>query len=587
MFIKNMKFVKMGIIVSILAVLSIISVNCSRESKTLAEIGNEKITLGEFEKQYIKTTGSLDSARIKPIEDKRKFLDLYINFRLKVKDARERGLLNNPDIQKDVEEYKRNYAPTYLIDKEIVEEQVRKLYERKKDEIRASHILINLIEKPTPEDSIAAYQKADSIIQKLKDGEDFGELALKYSNDRSVNMNRGDLYYFTAGMTVPEFEDAVYDMKVGEFSKKPIRTLYGLHIVKVTDRKPRIESIRVSHILIADKRDSLGNLIDSIETYNKALEVFKRANSGESFEALAEQLSEDVGTKSRGGDLGFLQRRQLAQPIDSAAFSMKLGEIIGPIKTPYGWHIIKKTDEKKYGSFEEEFEKIKNEYKKTKNYKDDYTKYVENLMAKFSFKILPEGLDFLKSKFDSLKTIADYNLDSLFNNQDKEFIIATFDGGSVKVIDIINHLNINRDFSRMTLLEQTLRMIISSSAENPVLNKMAQNKGIEKDDEFIANITDYENGLLVFKIDQEELWSKVKVTEQDIVSYYNNNKSKFTKIDSTGATVSEPLEEARPKVSNEIQQEKYKETERVYLESLRQKYPVKIYDAVLEESFKD
>jgi hypothetical protein len=139
----------------------------------------------------------------------------------------------------------------------------------------------------------------------------------------------------------------------------------------------------------------------------------------------------------------------------------------------------------------------------------------------------------------------------------------------------------------MTLLEQTLRMIISSSAENPVLNKMAQNKGIEKDDEFIANITDYENGLLVFKIDQEELWSKVKVTEQDIVSYYNNNKSKFTKIDSTGATVSEPLEEARPKVSNEIQQEKYKETERVYLESLRQKYPVKIYDAVLEESFKD
>ncbi len=269
-------------------------------------------------------------------------LELYINFRLKVKDARERGLLNNPDIQKDVEEYKRNFAPTYLVDKEIVSTKVKELYEKRKDEVRASHILINLPENATPQDSIFAYQKADSVIAKLKAGEDFGEVAMQYSMDRTVKSNRGDLYYFTAGMTVPEFEDAVYEMSVGDYSKKPVRTMFGLHIIKLTDRKPRTESVKISHILIQDKRDSIGNVIDSVATYQKALDVYNKAKGGDSFESLVQQYSEDAGSKVQNGDLGNVERRRLAQPVDSAAFLMGVGDVAGPIRTPYGWHIVKK-----------------------------------------------------------------------------------------------------------------------------------------------------------------------------------------------------------------------------------------------------
>lgn len=570
----------------IIALFAFSSSNCNKANKTLVEIGDEKITLGEFEKQYLKTVGNVDSAKNKPMEEKTKFLDLYINFKLKVKDARERGLLNNPEIQKDVEEYKRNFAPTFLVDKEIVETEVEELYNRRKDEVRASHILLNLAEGSTPQDSIAAYQKADSIIQRLDKGEDFGALALEYSQDRTVKMNNGDLYYFTAGMTVPEFEDAVYAMKEGDFTKKPVRTMFGLHIIKLTDRKPRIQSVKISHILIQDKRDSLGNVTDSIGTYNRAMEVYNKAKDG-NFESLVQEYSEDAGSKATNGDLGNIERRRLAQPLDSVAFVMRTGDIAGPIRTPYGWHIVKKFSETKVGSLEKEFENIKNEYKKTKNYKDDYAKYVETLKGEYGYKIINEGLSFLKSKFDTLKTIADYNLDSLFSAQDREVVLATYKDGAVKVIDIINHMNVNREFSRMGLTEQTMISMINSSSESQLLNKKAKDVNIESDEEFIASLTDYENGLLVFRVDQDELWSKVKLNENELMSYYESNKSKYTKTDSTGQQVSKTYEEVKPEISNELQQQRYKDSEKAYLDALRQKYPVKIYQEVLSEAFTD
>jgi len=584
---NKFRTLKMFSILLIIAIIGLSALNCSRENRTLAELGDEKITLGEFEKQYLKTVGNIDTAKNKPLEDKQQFLNLYINFRLKVKDARERELLNNAEIQKDIEEYKRNYSPTYLVDKEIVESEVKKLYNMKKDEVRASHILIQLPENASPEDSAAAYQKADTIIQKLEDGANFEDLAVEYSQDRTVRTNRGDLYYFTGGMTVPEFEDAVYDMRVGQFTKKPVRTMFGLHIVKLTDRKARIESVRISHILIQDKRDSLGNIIDSVETYQKVLDIYNRAKGGESFEELANQFTEDQGSKNQMGDIGYMERRRLAQPLDSVAFNTKVGDISGPIRTPYGWHVVKKTDEKPLASYEKQFENLKNEYKKTQKYKEDYAKFVETLKEKYSYKITDEGMNFLQSKFDTTKTIADYNLDSLFSQTDKEIKLAAYDGGEVEVIDIINHMNINRDYQRMSLNKETIVKIINSSAENSLLNKRADDLGIEDDDEYVANLTDYENGLLVFRIDQDELWSKVKVSENDLISYYESNKTKFTKIDSTGNSVPKTFDEVRAEISNELQQIKYKDTEKAYLESLRQKYPVKIYDEVLADAFKE
>lgn len=572
---------------SLLLIIAFSSTDCSRQNKTLAEIGDEKITLGEYEKQYLKTLNNIDSAKSKSMDDRRQFLNLYINFRLKVKDARERGLLNNADIQKDVAEYKKNYSPTYLVDKEVVNDAIKKLYERKKEEVRASHILITLAEHPSPQDSIAAYQKADSVLQRLKSGEDFGKLADEYSQDRTVKQNHGDLYYFTGGMTVDAFEDAVYDLKVGDYTKKPVRTIFGLHIIKLTDRKPRLESIRASHILIQDKRDSTGKVIDSVQTYQRALDVYNKAKGGEDFAGLVSQFSEDPGSKPNQGDLGFFDRRRLTQPFDSAAFSMKVGEISQPVRTQYGWHIIKKTEEKPYLSFDKQLENLKSEYKKTKKFKDDYSAYIDGLKSKYDFKIDNTGFAFLRSKFDTTKTIADYNLDSLFSQGDKDRVIATLKDGQIKISDVINHLNVNRDFQRTVLNDTTIKSIVNSASEQSLLNKRAADAGVEKDDEYISSIKEYENGLLVFRVDQDELWTKVKIADPDMMSYYQSNKTKYMKTDSTGKQVPKQFEEVKAEISNDLQQVKFKEIEKNYIETLKQKYPVKINENVLMDAFKD
>lgn len=584
------KSIRFGIYFLLVISVSLLTVSCNRSKKTLVDIGDEKITLGEFEKNYLKDPkvgNNADTARNKPKEEKLDYLNLYIKFRLKVKDARDRGLLNDSSIQKEVTEYKKSFSPTYLIDKEVVKEQIENLYERKKDEVRASHILINLPENAKPEDSVIAYQKADSIIERLKNGEDFGDLAVKYSQDRTVQQNRGDLYYFTGGMTVESFEDAVYDMRVGEFSKKPVRTMFGLHIVKLTDRKPRIDQLRASHILIQDKRDSLGKLIDSVQTYQKAMEVFDRIKKGEDFALLAQQFSEDPATKSNGGDLGYFDRRRMAQPFDSAVFTLKVGEVAGPVRTQYGWHIIKKTDEKPYPAFEKQKEKLKGDYKSGRKFKDDYQKYVDELKKEYDFMISQDGYNLLRSRFDSTKTIADYNLENFFNGQDKNVIIATFAGETIHVSDLLNHLNTNRDFQRTTLTGATINSMIKSASESAMLNKRAKDLKIEKDDEYIATLREYENGLLVFRIDQDELWSKVKLLDGDLQSFYAANRSKWMKADSTGKQVEESYEEARAKVSSELQQVKFKEIENAYVEELKRKYPVIIHEEVLLDAYKE
>lgn len=488
---------------------------------------------------------------------------------------------------------KKSLAPNFLIDKEVVEKQIHTLYERKKYEVRASHILINLSEKPTPEDSLAAFRKADSIIQKLKNGEDFGALAEQYSMDNTAKVNKGDLYYFTAGATIQKFEDAVYDLSVGEFTKTPVRTMYGLHIIKLTDKKPRAESIRASHILIQDKRDSVGRITDSLMTYQRALEVYNRAKNNEDWNNLVIQYSEDPGTKNNGGDLGYFDRRRMAQPFDSAVFLLSVAEISEPVRTQYGWHIIKKTDEKKYQSFDKQEEQLKNDYKRSPQYRDDYKMYVDKLKEKFNFKIIDDGYNYFRSKLDSSKTIADLNIDSLFSpgntggQADRDKIIATYDGGVIKIQDVLNFLNINRDFQRTPLTAQTIQTIIYSAAENPLLIASATDNKIFDDKDFQALVREYENGLLVFRIDQDELWTKVKLTEPELMSYYEQNKEKYMTLDSTGKSVSKQFEQVKAEISNELQQVKYKDTEKNYLESLKQKYPVKINEDVLLMAYQD
>jgi len=566
----------------------VVAYGCSKKNKTVvAEIGSEKIYMYEFENQFLKTVGNnVDSAKKTTIEQRKEFLDLMIKLRLKVLDANEKGYLNAPEIKEDLANYKKNYISSFLIDRVVVDPYVKDLYEKKKNEIRASHILINLPQTTTPEDSIKAYNKANEVIDKLKKGEDFGKLAGEYSEDPSAKINGGDLYYFTGGMTVPEFEDVVFKLSVGEFNKQPIRTMFGLHIVKITDKKKRNDGVRASHILIQDQRDSTGKLIDSIATYNKAKEIYDRIVKGEDFNKLAMEFSQDPGSAQKGGDLGFFDRRRMVQPFDSAAFSLKVGEVSSPVKTPYGWHIIKIVEVRPYPSFDKARETLKGEFKRGAPFKAEYDKYLAKSRKEYNLTADKNGLAFLLSKIDTNTFISKIPFDSTFNEQDKKTVIATYKGGQVTLADIIQLLNVNKEFSMANAGVSTWNKIIDISADTPILNMIAAKENIEKDEDYLELQNEYQFGLLREKIDLEQISSKVKITDEDMAVYYDKNKEKF-KIIETETVKYKPLEEVKSEISNALRQQKFSETEKTYVESLRQKYPVKIFDDALAKAFKD
>lgn len=569
-------------------ILLIVVVACSSKKKqVVAEIGDEKIYLDDFEKQYMKTVNNLDTAKNSTMEQRKEFLDLLIKFRLKVKDARERGLLESEDIQNDLKQYKENFITSFLIDKEIVEPKIKDLYEKKEYEVRASHILINLpMQNFTPEDSIKAYQKANDALKKLKDGVPFAEVAAEFSDDMSAKQNGGDLYYFTAGMTVPEFEDAIYKLKVGDYTKEPVRTSFGLHIVKLVDKRKRNEGIKASHILIQDQKDSLGKVVDSLGTYNKAKEVLARIKNGEDFAKVAAEVSQDPGSAQKGGDLGFFDRRRMVQPFDSVAFNLKVGEISDLVRTPFGWHIIKVTEIKPYPTFDKQKENLKGDFKKGPQFKIDYTKYLDKAKKDFKYEIKEDAMSFLTSKFDTTQTISSFNLDSLFSGAEKEKVVATYSGGVITINDIITYLGKNRDNATNLANASTLKKIIDGAADSPIIYKVAMRENIEKDPEYIAQLTEYENGLLSFKVDQEELWRKIKITSEDMEKVYTASRDKYTFQDS-GKVKIKPFEDVKSEISNNLQQEKFKEMEKEFVDNLRKKYPVKINEAILIEAFKE
>ena len=548
-------------IISLLSIsLLVIIVACSSKKKqVVAEVGDEKIYMEDYEKQYMKTVNNLDTAKNSDMAKRKEFLDLLIKFKLKVKDARDRGLLKSDDIQKDMAQYKESFLTNYFIEKKIVEPNIKNLYDMKEYEVRASHILINLPQQSfTPEDSIKAYLKADSVIKRLKDKEDFAKVAMEMSDDQSAKQNGGDLYYFTAGMTVPEFEEGVYKIKVGDYTKEPIRTMFGLHIVKLNDKRKRSEGIRASHILIQDQKDSAELVIDSLGTLNKAKDVLARIKKGEDFAKVATEISQDPGSKDKGGDLGFFDRRRMVQAFDSVAFMLKVGETSDLVRTPFGWHIIKITEIKPYQPFEKQKETLIAEFKKGPQFKTDLAKFVAKAKKDFSFEIKPDVLSLITSKLDTTKNIAALNFDSILTSEDKNKVIATFKGGEIKISDIISFLGKNRDYAANMQNKEALNKIIDGASESPVLYALAMKDGVEKDPEYIAQLTEYENGLLSFKIDQEELWRKIKITPEDLQSYYDANKATYSYTDSNKVKT-KSLDEVKSEISNTLQQTKFKE----------------------------
>jgi peptidyl-prolyl cis-trans isomerase SurA len=515
---------------TLVGILVLLFSSCTKQTSDiiLVDVGPEKLTVADFEHQLSKNNGGWEAAKNLPETEKEKYLDLLVKFRLKILDAYQRGLDKDPEVLREMQEYEPSLAASIFLDRVVVQPGLRLLYERRKEEIRASHILFRLSPKPSPSDTLTAYQKALDALKSAAAGEDFAKLAEELSEDFSTRQNGGDVYYFSSGFNLPAFEDACFQLQAGQLYPAPVRTRYGYHIIKLTDRKPSRGEIRASHIM-ARFHSQEPTPEDTLKAYSKIKALEDSLRAGTDFADLARRHSEDAKSAAVGGDLGFFERRRTVQPFDEAAFSLGVGMVSGIVRTAYGYHLIKLTAEKPLSSFKEMNSTLRDVYQKQR-YTYDYEEFLHSYKAAVGFRLDGEAVNTLVSHSDSTKTCADSLWDQAVSDRIRQRVVFAFAGDSVTLDSVISVMKKDPEFSKTVLKAENIRRAVDRVAERSLIRHRTRN--IESEyPEFRRTLNEYKEGILLYKLEQQQVWNKISVNDSVLHAYFEDHRQQYTTPD--------------------------------------------------------
>lgn len=226
---------------------------------------------------------------------------------------------------------------------EAVVEVLPQLPEPTEARYAASHVLITWegavrARAGIHRDEAQARILAQELHQRAEAGESLEQLAISYSDGPSAPRG-GVLGVYATGTMVPEFERAVASVEPGQLAPLT-RSPFGWHVI----RRDPVEEIRVSHLLVAwDGSLRSATRRSKDEAHQRATEALTRLQAGEDFAALASELSDD-STRMVGGDLGLLARGQMVPAFEDAAFALEPGQHSELVETPYGFHLVMRTE---------------------------------------------------------------------------------------------------------------------------------------------------------------------------------------------------------------------------------------------------
>ena len=496
------------------------------KSLTLFSVDKQPVTTGEFSYIYKKNNqGKAENFTDAKIQE---YLQLFINFKLKVMEARRRGLDTTASFKKEFKTYGDELKKPYQAEADDLDRLTKEVYQRLSEEIKASHILINLKADPAPADTLAAFNKIQDIRKRVFGGEDFEKLARELSEDPSAKLNGGSLGYFTAMQMVFPFEDAAYKLKVGEISA-PVRTRFGYHLIKLVDRKPARGEVEVSHILL---RTDQG---DAKKIKDKAFEIYDQIKGGRSWDDVCKEYSEDASTKNSGGRLRPFGVGVLASvpEFEAVAFSLqKPGEVSDPFQSSIGWHIVRLEKKIPIPSYEEIQPSLKRRVSRDERLQISKSSLLAKRKKEFAF--VETGL---KTKIISS---ADSNLVKgkwRFNGTSELRNGVLFTAQNEKVA--------GDEFIRYVESNQKSIALSPSVYMNQLYDKFTEEKISEWEDEKLRNenpeyrnlLNEYREGILFFGIMEKEVWNKASEDTVGQRNFYEQNKPKYNAGDRVEARI--------------------------------------------------
>lgn len=504
--------------------ISLVMSGCSpKEAENLVlEVGPKKVDMKEYERFYSRNSGGWDAAKESSTEERERFLDLLTNYKLKLLDAYDRNLHNDPEIREELREYRTSLAGTFIIDREITAQGVKRMYEQKQEEILSSYILVAVRPGATPEDTLKAMAKVTDALTRARAGENFDSLIVAFSDD--PQMKAYGNYYFTAGQLPSVYENAAYAMAKGEISAVPVRTPSGYVIIKVLDRKPNPGWRKVRHMM-ARFSSPMPDSADSASTYGRAREWKDSLDNGADFKTLASKVSEDQGSVAEGGDLGWFERRRWIQSFDEAAMKLQPGEISPIVGTPWGYHIIYCDSAKPMAPLTEQFAELKKAYQQLR-YNEEYSNYITKTKEELKYSFQEDVFDAFIGMVDTTKSIADSAWDSGLTPEFRQRTAFSINGRGITVDTVLRILARRPEYRTTMLRRNEMRARFDRIAETLLLDE--RSTGLEhRSPEFAALMKEYEDGVVLFKAEQTEVWNRVTVSDSALRAYFVNNKGKF------------------------------------------------------------
>ena len=429
------------------------------------------------------------------------YVELFKNFKLKVAEAEELGLDKTKAFKDELEGYRSQLTSSYLSDKEGEEVAVHAVYDRYGEVLELSHILFRLPQRSLSKDTVAVYQKAMQAYGRIQKGEDFATVGNELKEADKDNVGYEYVHCLLPMQTVKAFENVAYSMPVGSISK-PVRTTMGFHIIKIHSRKPNPGLVRVAHILIPFEKDSV--VQGETETLVRAEDVYRKAKEGADFAELAKEYSSDTGSAKKGGELPAFGVGEMVEPFEDAAFALTApGELSRPVKTRFGYHIIKLIEKKGMPSFEEKKKSWSRQMAQGERNFEYYGAFDERMKKEYGYTYYPEAYAELQALCNDY-----FPSDPAFYEKAKEMNKTLFllNGTDFPQSEFAYYIQ-RCPFSTKSYAGDFMKEVYDLFIRDIVTTAERKNL-IVKHPEFNLLMQEYRDGILLFDVSNKEVWNK-------------------------------------------------------------------------------
>lgn len=485
-----------------LLVLSLVFACYTGKAQTAADsvvmtVAGKQIPLSEF--TFIAEKNS--EVNLSDNKSVKAYVELFKNFKLKVAEAESQGLDKTAAFEDELKGYRSQLIASYLSDKEGEEAAVRVEYARYGEILELSHILFRLPKRTLSKDTVEVYQKAMQAYERIRKGEDFEQVGKELSAADKEQVGYEYVNALLPMQTLKAVENVAYSMADGCLSL-PVRTTMGFHLIKLHSRKPNPGVVKVAHILVRFPEDSVKQ--DESVTLAQAEEICKRAQAGEDFAELAKNYSQDEGSAKKGGELPLFGVGEMVAQFEKAAFGMtSVGQISEPVRSRFGYHIIKLLEKPTIPTFDQKFKNWSRQMAQGERNFEYYSAFDERMKKEYGYVFYPEAYAELQALCNDY-----FPSEPAFYEKAKEMTktLLHVDGKDIPQAEFAYYIQ-RCPFSTKSYAGDFMQEVYDLFVRDIVTTAERENL-TTKHPEFNHLMQEYRDGILLFNISNQEVWSK-------------------------------------------------------------------------------